>query len=158
MKRIAAAVLLARARCLRYGCRPSTAPRPLRAPSAGALRRSRRTAIASPSAATRTRTGRRWKTSPCAVRPRSRLQDGYQWFRVVTRSTELVDGRRGGGTSVGVGGTSGSYGSGVGVGIGFDLSPDTRKYESSMEILLGKGPKPDDANAYDASSVMNRLS
>jgi hypothetical protein len=86
------------------------------------------------------------------------LQDGYQWFRVVTRNTELVDGRRGGGTSVGVGGSSGSYGSSVGVGIGFDLSPDTRKYESSMEILLGRGPKPDDANAYDASSVMNRLS
>lgn len=86
------------------------------------------------------------------------LQDGYQWFRVVTRNTEQVGGRRGGGTSVGVGGSSGSYGSSVGVGIGFDLSPDTRKYESSMEILLGRGPKPDDPSAYDASSVMNRLS
>ena len=84
------------------------------------------------------------------------LQDGYQWFRVVTRNTELIDGRRGGGTSVGVGGSSGSYGSSVGVGIGFDLSPDTRKYESSMEIILGRGAKPDDPSAYDAQSILNR--
>src|SRR5512134_524570 len=29
------------------------------------------------------------------------LQDGYQWFRVVSRNTEQVGGRSGGGTSVG---------------------------------------------------------
>src|SRR5690349_24954223 len=33
------------------------------------------------------------------------LQDGYEWFRVVTRNTELVGGRPNGGTSVGVGGS-----------------------------------------------------
>ena len=86
------------------------------------------------------------------------LQDGYEWFRVVTRNTELVGGRPNGGTSVGVGGSTGSFGSGVGVGIGFDLSPDTRKYETAMEILLGRGAKPADTTAYDARAVLARPS
>lgn len=85
------------------------------------------------------------------------LADGYQWFRVVNRNTEQVDGRRGGGTSVGVGGSSGSYGSGVGVGIGFDLSPDSRKYETQLEILLGRGAKPEGIDAYDAQAQLNRM-
>ncbi len=84
------------------------------------------------------------------------LQDGYQWFRVVTRNTELVGGRRGGGTSVGVGGSSGSFGSSVGVGVGFDLSPDSRRYETTMEILMGRGAKPEGADAYDAQAILNR--
>ena len=86
------------------------------------------------------------------------IQDGYEWFRVVTRNTELVGGRPNGGTSVGVGGSSGSFGSGVGVGIGLDLSPDTRKYETAMEILLGRGAKPADTNAYDARAILARPS
>ncbi|MDP3739084.1 MAG: hypothetical protein Q8R02_16945 [Hyphomonadaceae bacterium] len=84
------------------------------------------------------------------------LADGYQWFRVVNRNTEQVDGRRAGGTSVGVGGSSGSYGSGVGVGLSFDLSPDSRKYETQLEILLGRGAKPEGVDAYDAQAVLNR--
>jgi hypothetical protein len=84
------------------------------------------------------------------------VNDGYQWFRVVSRNTEQVSGNRGGGTSVGVGGSSGSYGSSVGVGIGFDLSPDSRRYETTLEVLLGKGAKPDEANAYDARAVLGR--
>ena len=84
------------------------------------------------------------------------LQDGYQWFRVVNRSTEQVSGRPGGGTSVGVGGSTGSYGSGVGVGIGFDLSPDSRRYETTLEILLGRGAKPEGADAYDAQAILSR--
>lgn len=84
------------------------------------------------------------------------LQDGYEWFRVVSRNTELVSGRSGGGTSVGVGGSSGSYGSSVGVGIGFDLSPDSRRYETSLEILLGHGARPEGADAYDARAILSR--
>ena len=84
------------------------------------------------------------------------VADGYQWFRVVDRHTEQIGGRRNSGTSVGVGGSSGSYGSGVGVGLSFDLSPDSRRYETSMEILLGKGDKPGDPNAYDAKSILDR--
>jgi hypothetical protein len=84
------------------------------------------------------------------------LTDGYQWFRVVSRNTDLVGGRPAGGTSVGVGGSTGSYGSGVGVGIGFDLSPDSRKYETTLEVVLGRGAKPDGVDAYDARSVLAR--
>jgi len=84
------------------------------------------------------------------------LNDGYQWFRVVSRNTEQVGGNRRGGTSVGVGGSSGSYGSSVGVGIGFNLSPDSRRYETTLEVLLGKGAKPDEANAYEARAVLTR--
>jgi hypothetical protein len=85
------------------------------------------------------------------------LQDGYQWFRVVNRNTEQVGSYNRGGTSVGIGGSSGSYGSSVGVGIGIDLSPDSRRYESTLEILLGRGAKPDDPSAYDAQAVLARV-
>lgn len=85
------------------------------------------------------------------------LRDGAEWFRVVTRDTERYGGRDRGGTSVGIGGSSGSYGSSVGVGIGFDLSPDSRRYETVMEILTGSGPKPDEARTYDARSVLERI-
>jgi hypothetical protein len=84
-------------------------------------------------------------------------REGRSWFLVVNRSNELVSGYSRGGTSVGVGGSSGSYGSSVGVGIGIDLSPDSRKYESTMEILLGTGAKPSSPDAYDAQAVLNRL-
>jgi hypothetical protein len=74
----------------------------------------------------------------------------------VTRSSDQTGGRQGGGTSVSVGGSTGSYGSGVGVGIGFDLSPDRRQFESTMEILLGRGPKPADASVYGAADILAR--
>lgn len=83
--------------------------------------------------------------------------NGSSWFRVVNRFTDQVGGRPGGGTSVGVGGSRGSFGSGVGVGIGLDLSPDSRQYETTLEILLGKGERPiGDGNVYDAQTILNR--
>lgn len=85
------------------------------------------------------------------------LQTGGDWFRVVQRDTERYSGRERGGTSVGIGGSTGSYGSSVGVGVGFDLSPDSRKYETVMEILVGENPKPDDARIYDAQTVLARV-
>jgi hypothetical protein len=82
------------------------------------------------------------------------LRDGADWFRVVRRSNDQV-GLRGGGSSVGVGGSSGSYGSSVGVGLSFDLSGDQRQWDSVIEILLGRGAKPSDPDAYDARSLLN---
>lgn len=84
------------------------------------------------------------------------VQQGGDWFRVVDRRTEQVGGRTGGGTSVGVSGASGSYGSGVGVGIGIDLTPDRRTYETTLEILIGRGEKPPEAAAYSARDVLAR--
>jgi hypothetical protein len=84
-------------------------------------------------------------------------QNGYDWFQVVTRNTELVDGSyRQGGPTVGIGGSSGSYGSSVGLGLGFNLGGDSRQYQSTLEILMGRGTKPTDPNAYDARQVLSR--
>ncbi len=84
------------------------------------------------------------------------LTQGASWFRIVTKRTEQVGGRERGGTSVGFGGSTGSYGSGVGLGVGFDLSPDSRKYEVTLEILIGRGEKPADADTYDARAIITR--
>jgi hypothetical protein len=85
------------------------------------------------------------------------LENGREWFLVVNRFTDLAGGSSGGsGTSVGIGGSSGSYGSSSGVGIGFSFSPDTRRYETTLEILLGSGAKPTSPDAYDARAVLNR--
>lgn len=84
-------------------------------------------------------------------------QNGYDWFTVVTRSTDLVSGSyRPSGPTIGVGGSTGSYGSGLGVGLGFNFGGDDRQYQSTLEILMGKGPKPADPNAYDARTVLAR--
>lgn len=83
-------------------------------------------------------------------------QQGGDWFRIVDRRTDQIGGRSGGGTSVGVGGSSGSFGSSVGVGVGIDLTPDRRKFETTMEILIGRGPKPDEARVYDARAILSR--
>jgi hypothetical protein len=82
------------------------------------------------------------------------LDNGGDWFRVVNRFTDRIGGTSGGGTSVGVGGSTGSYGSGVGVGVSIDLTPDRRQYESSMEIVIGRGEKPADARVYGARDLM----
>ena len=85
------------------------------------------------------------------------VENGRDWFLVVNRFTDLAGGSSGGsGTSVGVGGSSGSYGSSSGVGIGFSFSPDTRSYETTLEILLGNGAKPSSPDAYDARSILSR--
>ena len=84
------------------------------------------------------------------------LENGREWFLVVNRFTDLAGGYSGGtGTSVGIGGSSGSYGSSSGMGIGFSFSPDTRRYESTLEILLGSGAKPVSTDAYEARAVQN---
>lgn len=86
------------------------------------------------------------------------IQNGYQWFQVVSRMTDVAGGSRSsGGPTIGLGGSSGSYGSSVGLGLGFNLGGDSRQFESTIEVLMGKGPKPADPNAYDAYSVLSRF-
>ena len=85
------------------------------------------------------------------------VQNGFQWFTVVTRNTELVNGSyRQSGPTVGVGGSTGSYGSSLGLGLGFNLGGDDRQYQSTLEVLMGHGAKPTDPNAYDAQQVLSR--
>lgn len=85
------------------------------------------------------------------------LQAGHSWFHVVSRNTDLVGGSYSqGGPTIGLGGSTGSYGSSLGIGLGFNLGGDSRQYQTTLEILMGSGPKPADPNAYDARQVLNR--
>ena len=111
----------------------------------------------SPSAPTLISKARRSRTWPSAAPPNSPSQNGYDWFHVVTRSTDLAGGNYSqGGPTVGLGGSTGSYGSSLGLGLGFNFGGDSRQYQSTLEILMGRGAKPSDPNAYDAQQVLAR--
>lgn len=84
------------------------------------------------------------------------LAQGFQWFNVVTRNVDWVGGSNTpSGPNVGIGGSSGRYGSSMGVGLGFTFGADTRQYEAVLEILMGRGTKPSDPTAYDAQQVLS---
>jgi hypothetical protein len=82
---------------------------------------------------------------------------GYDWFEVTQSWT---DGRPGGAggvrPSVSIGGGSSRYGgysaSGVGVGLGLNFSGPSPT-STTLEVVLGRGSKPDRPYAYDARSV-----
>ena len=84
------------------------------------------------------------------------LENGGEWFRVVSSYTEKSGSSRSG-SSISVGGGSYSGGSssvGVGVGLGFPLGGGSEKTTESLEILVGSGLKPDEPNVYEAESVL----
>lgn len=89
------------------------------------------------------------------------LGQGYDWFEVTQR---WIDGRpdSAGGVrpSVSVGAGSSRYGgyraSGVGVGVGLNLS-GPQPTMATLEILLGRGARPDRPEAYDARGVRDAL-
>lgn len=86
---------------------------------------------------------------------------GYDWFEVTQR---WIDGRpdSAGGVrpSVSIGAGSSRYGgwstSGVGVGLGLDLS-GPQPTSTTLEIVLGRGAKPDRPDAYDARRVQDAI-
>ncbi|WP_420478177.1 CC0125/CC1285 family lipoprotein [Brevundimonas sp. FT23028] len=90
---------------------------------------------------------------------------GYDWFEVTQR---WIDGRpdsAGGvrpsvGIGYGSGRSSGRYGSysssGVGVGVGLNFSGPSAT-STSLEVVMGNGPKPDRPEAYDARGVQEAL-
>jgi hypothetical protein len=89
------------------------------------------------------------------------LAQGGDWFEVTQR---YIDGRpdSAGGVrpSVSIGAGSGRYGgwstSGVGVGVGLDLS-GPQPTSTTLEILIGRGARPDRREAYDAREVLRAL-
>lgn len=89
------------------------------------------------------------------------LAQGGDWFEVTQR---YIDGRpdSAGGVrpSVSIGAGSGRYGgwstSGVGVGVGLDLS-GPQPTSTTLEILIGRGDRPDRREAYDAREVLRAL-
>ncbi|RZJ84396.1 MAG: hypothetical protein EON88_27355, partial [Brevundimonas sp.] len=85
-------------------------------------------------------------------------EQGYDWFEVTQSWT---DGRPGGAggvrPSVSIGGGSSRYGgysaSGVGVGVGLNFS-GPQPTSTTLEVVLGRGQKPNRPNAYDARSII----
>ena len=89
------------------------------------------------------------------------VDQGYDWFEVTQR---WIDGRpdSAGGVrpSVSIGAGSSRYGgyrsSGVGVGLGLDLS-GPQPTSTTLEIVMGRGAKPDRPDAYDARRVQDAI-
>jgi len=86
------------------------------------------------------------------------LANGYDWFRVVGSA---MDAQEKGGVGIGMGVGGGSYGrrSGVGVGVGGDLGTVGARqfYTARLEVLMGKGEKPDSPDVYDARSLSEEV-
>lgn len=88
-------------------------------------------------------------------------EQGYDWFEVTQSWT---DGRPGGAgglrPSVSIGAGGGRYGgfstSGVGVGLGLNFSGPSPT-STSLEIIMGRGAKPDSPNAYDARAIQGSI-
>ncbi len=90
------------------------------------------------------------------------LEQGYDWFEVTQHWTDgRPDSAGGVRPSVSIGAGSSSYGryrsSGVGVGVGLNFSGPSPT-ATALEIIMGRGERPDRANAYDARSVRDSLS
>jgi len=89
------------------------------------------------------------------------VDQGYDWFEVTQR---WIDGRpdSAGGVrpSVSIGAGASRYGgyraSGVGVGLGLDLS-GPQPTSTTLEIVMGRGAKPDRPDAYDARRVQDAI-
>jgi len=91
------------------------------------------------------------------------LARGAEWFRVTNAySDDQESYGRQGGTSVSIGGSTGSRGRssvGVGIGIGFPIGGSSSRGESvhALEIIIGSGAQPDDPEVYDAAQVRDSL-
>lgn len=89
------------------------------------------------------------------------LERGYDWFEVTQRWTDGRPDPRGGvRPSVSIGAGSGRYGgystSGVGVGVGLNLTGPGAT-STTLEVVMGRGIKPDRPQAYDARDVARAL-
>lgn len=86
------------------------------------------------------------------------IADGYDWFRVVDRIVMESAGAGGPELSFGAAGGSGSHSSNVGLGVGttFNLGGGPA-LSQTLEILMGRGPKPADVEVYDARQVRETI-
>ncbi len=88
-------------------------------------------------------------------------EQGYDWFEVTQSWTDGRPGGTGGvRPNVSIGGGSSRYGgysaSGVGLGVGLNFS-GPQPTSTTLEVVLGRGQKPDRPNAYDARSVQGSI-
>ncbi|MDZ4362864.1 CC0125/CC1285 family lipoprotein [Brevundimonas sp.] len=89
------------------------------------------------------------------------LEQGYDWFEVTQRWTDGRPDSAGGiRPNVSIGAGSSRYGgfssSGVGVGVGLNLSGPSPT-STVLEVVLGRGDRPDRPNAYDARGVRDAI-
>jgi hypothetical protein len=87
------------------------------------------------------------------------LEQGYEWFQIVSRNSDVDLSSGGSGMSVGVGGVSGSRGSSVGtsVAMSFPLGGGGAASTTSLEIRMGRGEHAADPSIYDAEAVARSL-
>ena len=86
------------------------------------------------------------------------LGDGYDWFRISQRNWQDTQQDRGSRVSLGLGGSS--YGGHTGVGLGLSKSFDLGGGPSlaqTLEVVMGKGPPPENADVYMAREVRRNL-
>ena len=86
------------------------------------------------------------------------IAEGYDWFRLADRTTSQSVRDSGPTVSIGGGGGGGGFRSGVGVGIGttFNLGGGPALTQT-IEVLMGKGPRPSDRDVYDAREIRRNL-
>jgi hypothetical protein len=86
------------------------------------------------------------------------LNMGYQWFTVAGRATVPQDSGYGPRFSGMFGPPCGIYRCRSGIYGGFWYDDfDENRLSASLDIVMGKGPKPNDASTYDASDVANTI-
>ena len=89
------------------------------------------------------------------------LQRGHDWFWVDRRTLDGQDGGHyGPSVGVGVGGATFGHHSGFGTSLGLSFplgGGGPQATAATLEIRLGEGAKPDDANAYDAHATSANL-
>ena len=86
------------------------------------------------------------------------LAEGYDWFRVSDRSMSFTSGGGGPRFSIGVGSWGRSSGVGMGVGTTFgDSGYGGGAPMASLEVFMGRGPKPPGLDVYDARAVRGSL-
>ncbi len=85
------------------------------------------------------------------------LADGYDWFRITERGVQAGPDRSPR-MSIGVGGGDYGWRSGASVGVGtsFNLGGGPSAV-ASIEVLMGKGPRPPDGDVYDARGVRQSI-
>jgi hypothetical protein len=85
------------------------------------------------------------------------LADGYDWFRITDRMTRQT-GYSGASLGLGIGGMSFGRHSAVGgsVGTGIPLSGGA-SLSTTLEVLMGKGARPQDGDVYDARGVQRSI-
>ena len=89
------------------------------------------------------------------------LADGYDWFRIYDRSIVQAGPDNSPRMSLGIGGSSFGGRSGVGLGLGaaFPLGGGRGgpPLATTIEVVMGKGAKPQSPDAYDAHEVRRAI-